>query len=153
MCVTGVGCGACTPRALFCDGQAIRECASDGLTSTVVEECPLNEGCQSGICVNACDAAAANRSNIGCDYFAVDLDNEYTTFFGGTPPAQEQFAVVLANPSNVTVQATVYQSVGRPNVAAQTQVGPAHIIPPNGLVRINLDPRAVSYTHLRAHET
>lgn len=143
-CVAGVGCGACTPRALFCDGQEIRECAADGTSSTLVQECPPNEGCQNGLCVDACAAAAANRSNIGCDYFAVDLDNEYSVpaiFGGSTPPAQEQFAVVLANPSNVTVQANVYQSVGRPNVAAQTQVGPAHIIPPNGVVRINLDPR------------
>ncbi len=39
----------------------------------VVTQCPSNQGCgPGGTCVAACDAATANKSTIGCDYYAVD---------------------------------------------------------------------------------
>jgi hypothetical protein len=41
---------------------------------SVVATCPADQGCASGACVPACESAAANKSSIGCDYFAVDPD-------------------------------------------------------------------------------
>lgn len=34
----------------------------------LVESCPPDQGCADGACVPACDAAAASRGSIGCDY-------------------------------------------------------------------------------------
>jgi len=105
-------------------------------------ECPASQACRSGSCIDACAAAAAERSNVGCEYYAVDLDNEYDNGTGGPSAAQEQFAVVLANPSDVIVQARVLESVGTVGAPAETQVG-TWTINPHDLVRIDLDAREV----------
>lgn len=143
-CATGIGCTACVPNLLFCDGQEIRQCSADGMSSELQRECPSSEACRGGVCVDACALAAAERSNVGCVYMAVDLDNEFSSFIG-TAPRNEQFAVVLANPSDVTVQAFVYQSNGSPNSPAQT-LTTSTLVPPQGLVRIDLPAREVDGT-------
>jgi hypothetical protein len=41
----------------------------------VVATCAQNEGCGAGgTCVPACDAASANKSSIGCEYYAIPAD-------------------------------------------------------------------------------
>jgi hypothetical protein len=57
---------------------------------TIVKECPSDEGCLGGLCVPACDAAAASKGTIGCD-FVVATPSFYPS--SGTPC----FAVFLAN--------------------------------------------------------
>jgi hypothetical protein len=55
----------------------LRTCAADGRsvdTCDGVEVCSDNEQCQEGQCVNACDLAEAQRDNVGCDYYAVNMD-------------------------------------------------------------------------------
>lgn len=142
VCVSGLGCRLCRPSTFFCDGQQFRSCADDGIGSELVEVCPPSAACSPAGCTDACAQAAADRSNVGCDYFAVDLDNEFTSGLGGTPPQSEQFAVVIANPSDITVQANIYHSVGSPNAAVETQIA-THIVPPNDLLRIDLPNREV----------
>lgn len=137
VCAIGLGCRACQPGRPFCDGQEVRECDATGNDSTLMRECPVSEVCSGGGCIDACAAATAERSNVGCDYFAVDLDNEWAT------ASTEQFAVVLANPSRVTVQATVFQNVGSIGSVAETQLGTPYIVPAEGLVRIDLPAREV----------
>lgn len=137
VCAIGLGCRACQPGRPFCDGQEVRECDATGNDSTLTRECPISEVCSGGACIDACAAATAERSNVGCDYFAVDLDNEWAT------ASTEQFAVVLANPSRVTIQATVFQSVGTVGSLAETQIGTPYVVPPEGLVRIDLPAREV----------
>lgn len=142
-CVDGLGCRDCIPDRNYCDGQEIRLCYPDGMSSELVRECPPSEVCSSGVCVDACENAAMERSNVGCDYMVVDLDNEWSQGpLGGLPPAQEQFAVVLANTSNVPVLASVYQSNGQPNAPAES-LFETHNVPPNALVRIDLPAREV----------
>ncbi len=34
-CAPGIGCTACVPGLLFCEGQEIRRCAADGQSSTI----------------------------------------------------------------------------------------------------------------------
>jgi hypothetical protein len=41
--------------------------------NTVIKSCPASEGCgPGGMCVPACESAAANKSTVGCDYYSVD---------------------------------------------------------------------------------
>jgi hypothetical protein len=54
-------CSADLHSVLDCNGTPIQTCAAD-------------QGCANGACVDACDAAAANASSIGCDYYSVDPD-------------------------------------------------------------------------------
>jgi hypothetical protein len=37
----------------------------------VITQCPPTQGCAGGTCIPACDAAKANKSSVGCEYYAV----------------------------------------------------------------------------------
>ena len=80
------GSSACSPdlHQVLCNG-------------TVVQTCNADQGCAAGKCVDACAAAAANQSTIGCDYYAFDPD----TILPG-----ECFAAFVSNTwgSPVTIQ-------------------------------------------------
>ncbi|MDH5490527.1 MAG: IgGFc-binding protein [Myxococcales bacterium] len=142
-CSDGIGCTLCRAGQLFCQGQEVHRCDDLGTGSTLETVCPITEVCTVGVCLDACSAAAAERSNVGCDYYAADLDNEYGVILGMTlNAAGEQFAVVLANPTDVTVQARVLQSVGAIGAPAETLVG-TYVVPPYDLVRIDLPQREV----------
>ena len=87
----GPGCVPCSDdftRVLNCDGS-------------VKEVCPASQLCGAGTCMAPCDAAAANRSTVGCDYYAVTL-NAIGSGFGGC------FVAFIANTFTepVRVQAT-----------------------------------------------
>ncbi len=144
VCAPGIGCSTCVPRQTFCQDNGIYTCNEEGTGSELVQQCPAAQVCVSGSCQDACAEARAERSNIGCDYMLVDLDNEFANAFGigGTPPAQEQFAAVLANPSDAQVSVFVFQSNGTPNAEAETMVS-SHTIAPNDLLRIDLPAREV----------
>jgi len=47
--------------------------ACDG--TTVLRQCPADQGCANGTCVPACDAALASASTFGCDYFTYEIDD------------------------------------------------------------------------------
>jgi hypothetical protein len=51
------------------DLHAIVDC-----NGAVIMTCPSDQGCGAEGCVPACDAAKANKSSIGCDYYSVDPD-------------------------------------------------------------------------------
>lgn len=142
VCVDGLGCRTCSPGGRYCVGNAIHICNDTGDGSTELMACADNEACRSGTCVNACDAAREDLSNVGCEYWAVDLDNEYSGAINNA--AAEQFAVVLANPSPVNVSVYVEKNdapigAASPSVAL---VG-TYMIPPQGLTRIDLPQREV----------
>jgi hypothetical protein len=70
-------------------------CSSDlhsvlGSDGNVVETCPSDEGCANGMCVPACQAAAASQGSVGCDFVMAT-----PSFFPGDKPPC--FAVFLAN--------------------------------------------------------
>jgi hypothetical protein len=58
----GATCSADLHSVLDCNGN-------------VVQTCPADQGCGNGACVAPCDAAAANKSSIGCEYYSVNPDS------------------------------------------------------------------------------
>jgi hypothetical protein len=101
VCEEGMGCVLCHPGMPRCDGNDAMVCADDGSAWELSRTCDVAAGetCDpvSGVCINPCARAASERSNIGCEYWAVDLDNaENSTDWA----ARAQFAVVVANLSN-----------------------------------------------------
>jgi hypothetical protein len=89
-------CTACLPESTSCDGFDVVRCGDDGQTKTRAETCNGDKGiaCRQGVCQNLCDEATKEHSNVGCEYWAVDLDNAVTA--QGNAAAQ-QFAVVVSN--------------------------------------------------------
>ena len=57
-------------------GNDVYRCNSDGTDGTYVEMLPEDNVCSRRQCKTPCEAAEDNPSNVGCDFWAVDLDNE-----------------------------------------------------------------------------
>jgi hypothetical protein len=88
ICDDDRGCLTCYPDSRSCNGNDVMQCNSAGTGATVAETCAGELRCSGGACVNLCAQAASSRSYIGCEYYAVDLDNAievYARTFLGCP--------------------------------------------------------------------
>jgi len=120
---TDVGCRACFPDQTVCFGEKLLRCngSGDGYLAQPELICDVEQGevCDRGGCVDACELARRNRSYVGCEYWAADLDNAVVDI--GAAAAQ-QFAVVVSNPSPLPaeVKVTVNQAAfGQPPQIAE----------------------------------
>jgi len=78
-------------------------CSSDlhqilDCSNKVLMTCPPDQGCAGGMCIPACDAAKANKSSVGCEYYA-----QNPPFFSGG----SCFAVFVANTWGSPVKVSV----------------------------------------------
>ncbi|HEX8791664.1 MAG TPA: IgGFc-binding protein [Polyangiaceae bacterium] len=67
--LTGDASGMCQ-NSCSADGKSVVSC----VTGQTVQTCASGTTCLDGQCVDACGAAALEKSTIGCDYYAVDPD-------------------------------------------------------------------------------
>src|SRR5690606_335376 len=129
-----------------CSGQQVLQCDGRGQTESVIQECDTTQAiaCRGSSCVNLCDEAARNRSNVGCEYWAVDLDNAMID--DSSNAAAQQFAVVVSTPQpDVTAKVVIEQddsAPGTPGDASALTIARAEI-PPLSLRVFKLGPREV----------
>ncbi|HVH99263.1 MAG TPA: IgGFc-binding protein [Enhygromyxa sp.] len=83
----------CVPGQVACaDSDSIQSCNDDGTQWNAPADCGAGESCSLGECVSACELAAATKSNVGCEFWAVDMEN--------LPPRDTYtYAVAISNPS------------------------------------------------------
>jgi len=138
-----MGCTACHPGGLMCDGQTVVSCQEDGETTEPVATCDAsaNEVCYLGNCVNACAQASAHRSYVGCEYWPVDLDNAVISSVFNA--AAQQFAVVISNPSDLVATVRVERDDAPPGWPPAVVQVMQVTVPPQGLQVIDLPPREV----------
>jgi hypothetical protein len=74
-CAEGIGCVQCVPGTTACMNGDVYSCDANGNPGTLSMQCTGSTICQNGACIDACMDAVANRSYVGCEYWAVDLDN------------------------------------------------------------------------------
>jgi len=124
VCREGLWCVVCDPGSIRCneDSTAVEQCAEDGSRWDVIEECDVGGGeiCYDGQCRNACDNAIELHSNVGCEYWAVDLDNASITV--GEDASAQQFGVVVSNPGDVPTTVTVEINNAAPGEAPSLEV-------------------------------
>lgn len=134
VCAPGLlKCTPCLPLTSTCEGFDVITCSADGATRTKTATCDADKGiaCRRGVCTNLCEEASRERSNVGCEYWAVDLDNAVVT---GNNAAAQQYAVVVSNNepdlvANVIVEEDT-AAVGAPNalrVVSTARVGPRNL--------------------------
>lgn len=138
-------CANCVPGAADCRGQTVITCDRVGGSWQDTGTCdvPSGRACRGGACLQLCDQASAERSNLGCEYFAVDLDNAVIS--PSLNAAAQQYAVVVSNAQpDVPTRVTVEQDDSLPGDATHRvrTVGTA-IIAPHNLEVFKLGPREV----------
>lgn len=102
-------CVTCTPGDTECQGQNLLTCDEQGGGWHETKTCDTagGEACRDGSCIQLCNQAAAELSNVGCEYWGVDLDN--ANLSPSLDAAAQQYAIVVSNvqpdlPATVTVQ-------------------------------------------------
>jgi hypothetical protein len=145
VCSVALGaCASCVPDQRECQGAKAMRCLDDGSGWEELETCDESAGyaCRLGACVQLCAEASRQRSNVGCEYWPVDLDNANVD--DTLNAAAQQFAVVISNAQpDVTAQVIIEQDDSQPGddnepyVIAETQ------IPPLSLRVFPLGPREV----------
>ncbi|HEX6767641.1 MAG TPA: hypothetical protein VF103_19210, partial [Polyangiaceae bacterium] len=134
----------CVPSSPGCDDATVLHCLPDGSGYERGETCDTEAGeaCRDGACPNLCDVAAEHRSNVGCEYWAVDLDNAKVT--DALNAAAQQFAVVVSNvqPDSVA-EVTIEQDDTSPGDPNDPRVVARATIPPRSLRIFRLGPREV----------
>jgi len=98
-------CTICSPGAKVCVGNLAKTCANDGASWASELDCGAKgKSCLGGLCIDQCSSDFKTNTHVGCDYWAVDLDNAKE----GDKDAQNmQFAVVITNTSGSEAEVTV----------------------------------------------
>ena len=122
----------CIPGTGRCVDGGPERCESDGegdYEFVAQEPCEGDESCEDGVCLDRCAQAEQRDDYVGCEYWAVELDNQllHSDSDGETnvdPEHRPPFAVVLANTESsesayVTVEGAggeVAESIGEREV-------------------------------------
>lgn len=137
-------CTLCIPDAEYCDEQDVKLCSSDGESSAYVKTCDpsVGQACRSGGCPNLCVLASEEKSNVGCEYWAVDLDNAMID--ASRNAAAQQYAVVVSNPQHdVPVRIDIYRDDGVPGGPPDEVKVASAVLAPLNLRVFKLGPREV----------
>src|SRR5262245_33340043 len=130
------GTGEFTGPACSADMQSVVDAMGQ-----VIGQCPSDQGCFEGHCVPACEAAAASKGSIGCDFWAPDpafYQNGLTV--DGTQEHGPCYAVFLANAWSRPAKIAVTRGTQTFNVSALGRIpkgiGPSiqyETVPPTGV--------------------
>lgn len=137
-------CKLCQPDTKKCDGQEVLRCNESGDGYEPDSTCDTDGGfaCREGGCEHLCSAARSRRSNVGCEYWAVDLDNAFID--DSLNAAAQQFAVVLSNAQpDVVAEVTIEQDDSEPLGDNEPIKIVDSTIPPLSLEKFLLGPREV----------
>jgi hypothetical protein len=104
-CTSGVGCVSCIPDSVTCAGNEVHKCAPDGQSDKTIEVCDVDAGmvCSFGACTTLCQIAAEQPSNVGCEFWAVDLDQQD----GFGDPASAPWGVAISNAGSGKADITI----------------------------------------------
>lgn len=156
---TGPDGSAGVPPSDFADGgidTSCTQCSPDlhsivtcGDNPQVLLRCPDDQACGPNGCLPACEGAAANKSSIGCDYYAMPPDTRTETAYVRPPGAC--FAAFVTNNWNMdmkvtlvwkgnTIDATPFAYIPKgAGVSITYEPIPATGIPPNGMAIVFLN--------------
>ncbi|MFI5301223.1 MAG: hypothetical protein ACHREM_24325 [Polyangiales bacterium] len=146
-----LGCTACVPGATTCagpDNERVDTCNATGTGFDPGTDCAAaNDGrvCRSGTCANLCEVAALSKSNVGCEYWPVQLDN--ANISASLNASAQQYAVVVSNPqTDVIAHVEVDQDESNVGDPASVTIVAKTSVKPNDLTVLLLGPRWVDGT-------
>ncbi|MBN1945262.1 MAG: IgGFc-binding protein [Bradymonadales bacterium] len=113
------------------DEQVLLRCAPSGLEWEEATNCTLQDPttvCDEGRCITLCQYMAKRDTYVGCEYWAVDLDNAFVSagHSGYYDAAGAQFAVAVSNYSAIlTAEVTIEDAY---EILAEGTVPPGHMV-------------------------
>ncbi|MGD8859825.1 MAG: IgGFc-binding protein [Myxococcales bacterium] len=136
-------CQACEPGDDDCDRNVVQQCDGTGDNWFDVETCDQLAGdiCYQGACRNQCERAREDRSYVGCEFFAADLDNAAIDDLNNA--SAQQYAVAVANPQPVPVEVVVERNDGAVGETTQVTEVDRVKVPPGALEVFELERREV----------
>ena len=149
-CDPAHGCVTCPAGQTYCGGDTandVYQCNADGTAGTLVMACATDQACSMGVCETPCQAAAEKASNLGCEFYAVDLPNE-TSDIGpiSTDAEASQYSIVVANDNAYPVHVTVTIDLARYGQPIQEKVVLETDASPGVAKRIDLPQREIDGT-------
>ncbi len=119
----------CTPYSPECTGkQNYHVCNPDGQAWGDAVDCKTGAQCFGGKCLSLCETNLKISSNVGCEYWSVDLDNYPDPFSltGGATPEMIPHSIVVSNPGIIDASLTFTVDV---TCADGTPCNPAGLCP------------------------
>jgi hypothetical protein len=145
ICATSLlACAPCAPGTGSCSGQTTETCKSDGSGYDTGATCDTTQGyaCRGGDCIQLCQQADQQHSNVGCEYWAADLDNAVVS--ASLNAASQQFAIVVSNAEpDVATDVTIDEDDAQVGQAQNLRVVATATIPAGSLEVFKLGPREV----------
>ncbi|MEI8256430.1 MAG: IgGFc-binding protein [Deltaproteobacteria bacterium] len=146
VCMEGRGCVPCRPGQLSCtpDEATVLRCADDASGFTPVQDCDMVAGlfCRGGTCRTICDTDDVVGTNIGCEYYAADLDN--AQLGAGESAASQQYAIVVSNPDPLhTARVRIEWNTAEQGQPPRPATVASAVIPPMDLEAFPLPAREV----------
>jgi hypothetical protein len=141
-CFAGKGCVSCKPGERVCVGNDVAPCGEGGESGPVMQPCDAAGGqqCFQGACHSSCEVASMEPTNQGCEFWAVDLDNEYSQF---NDAAAAPWGVVLSNAGGATANVTIEKNDAPPGQPPKPSVVKTLTIAPGMLQMVTLPTREV----------
>ena len=142
----------CVAGERACNGpETVVECNQAGTGFRFIESCQgqsTGRQCDQGECIPLCILNEKTRTNVGCDYWAADLDNAFVPGGDGFINASRApFAVVVSNPNEtLTAEVSIYNHEGV-SLDAEDQRA-IRTVPPLGLEVFYLPHRDIESTSI-----
>lgn len=125
-CDPAMGCVECTPGAFRCDGTVSMRCDAERRWVPLRDCSEWGSSCgAAGHCDDACGAAEAVRSNVGCEYWPVPLANSREL-----DSRSFDFRVVVTNPGAQPADVTIHRGFRIVETARVRPGGVAEIVLP-----------------------
>src|SRR5258706_3817215 len=107
-CTPNQGCTSCSPSGTMCVGNDVFKCSGEGVAGDQVKACDATKGeiCNNGECKNGCELSKEEPSNVGCEFFSVQLDLSD----GVSKPGAGPWGVVLANAGQAAADVVIEQN-------------------------------------------
>lgn len=137
-------CAVCEPNTKRCNDLLPETCDPEGKRWVPQAACNTEGGsvCRAGACQDLCSLARAQKSNLGCEYWAVDLDNANVS--PEVNAAAQQYAVVISNPQpDIAAWVTIKQDDTQPGTDNEPIELVTQRIAPLSLAVFPLGPREV----------
>jgi len=113
---TNSKCQKCVPGLKKCQNNKAVACKDNGSGFDLLNDCDAKGlTCLAGVCVNPCSGDLKSNTNVGCDYYAVDLDNALIKAAGNKiyDAQNSQFSVIISNTKNAKALVTVTAATGQ----------------------------------------